>query len=87
MLLPFVAPVNHSKVNESKTGQTIHTSMGNFCHGDKNNESQPEEMGNDACTMVAYYAKVSYSYLQQDVPNWNYLLNFLTKYFISIFQY
>ncbi len=32
--------------------------MGNFCHGDKNKESQTEDMGNDACIMVAYHAKV-----------------------------
>ncbi len=59
-LLPFVAPVNHNKVNESKTVQIIHTLMGNFCNGDK---SKPEDMGNDECIMVAYHAKVSSSYL------------------------
>jgi hypothetical protein len=58
-LKPYVAPVNHNKVNESKTLQIIHTLMGNFCHGDKNKESQPEDMGNDACIMFAYHAKVS----------------------------
>ncbi len=86
-LLPFVAPVNHNKVNESKTVQIIHTLIGKFCHGDKNKESQPEDMGNDACIIVAYYAKVSSCYLQQDIPNWNYLFYFLTKYFISILHY
>ncbi len=48
-LMPFIAPVNKNEVNESKTVQIIHTLMGNFCHGDKNKESQPEDMGNDAC--------------------------------------
>jgi hypothetical protein len=71
-ILPFVAPVNHNEVNESKTVQIIHRLMGNFCHGDKNKKSQPEDMGNDAYTMVAYHAKVSSCYLQQDIPNWNY---------------
>jgi hypothetical protein len=56
-LLPFIVPVNHNKVNESKTVQIIHTLMGNFCHGDKNKESQPEDMGNDACIMVTYHVK------------------------------
>jgi hypothetical protein len=59
MLVPFVASVNHIKVNESKTLQIIHTLMGNFCHGDNNKESQPEDMGDDACIMLAYHAKVS----------------------------
>jgi hypothetical protein len=86
-LLPFVAPVNHNKANASKTVQKIHMLMGNFCNRDKNNESQPEDMGNDACIMVAYHAKVSSSYLQQDIPSWSYLLHFLTKYFISILHY
>ncbi len=68
-LLPFVAPVNHNKVNEYKMVQIIHTLMGKFCHGDKDEESQP---------------KVSSCYLQQDIPNWNYLFHFLTIYFISM---
>jgi hypothetical protein len=83
-LLPFVAPVNHNKVNESKMVQIIHTLMGKFCHGDKNEESQPEDMGNDACIMFAYRAKVSSCYLQQDISNWIYLFRFLTIYFISM---
>jgi hypothetical protein len=48
--------------------EIIHTLMGNFCHGDKNKESQPKDMGNDACIMIAYHAKVSYCCLQQHVP-------------------
>jgi hypothetical protein len=86
-LLPFVAPVNHNKVNEYKTVQIILMLMGNFCHGDKNKESQPENMGNDACIMIAYHAKVRSCYLQQDILNWNFFLHFLTKYFISILHY
>jgi hypothetical protein len=86
-LLPFVAPVNHKAVNETKTIQIIHMLMGNFCQGDKNNDSQPEDMGNDACIMVAYHAKVSFCYLQQDIPNWNYLFHFLAKYFISMLRF
>jgi hypothetical protein len=54
-LLPFIAPVNHNEVNKSKTVHIIHMLMGNFCHGDKNKEIQPEDMGNDACIMVAYH--------------------------------
>jgi hypothetical protein len=86
-LLPFVAPVNHNEVNESKTVHIIHTLMGNFCHGDKNKESQPEDMGNDACIMVVYHAKVNSCYLQQDIPNWNYLFHFLTKYVVTMLHY
>ena len=58
-LQPFAAAVNHNVVNESKTLQIIHTLMGNFCHGDTTKENQPEEMGNDACMMISYDAKVS----------------------------
>jgi hypothetical protein len=86
-LLSFIAPVNHNKVNISKMVQIMHMLMDNFCHGDKNKESQPEDTGNDACIMVAYHAKVNSCYLQQDIPNWNYLFQFLTKYFISILHY
>ncbi len=86
-LLPFVAPVNHNKVNESKTVQIIYTLKGNLCHEYKNKESQPEDIDNDTYIMVAYHAKVSSSHLQQDIQNWNYLLHFLTKYFISILHY
>ncbi len=43
--LPFVAPVNYNKVNESKIVQIIHTLMGNFCHGDKKKESQALSTG------------------------------------------
>jgi hypothetical protein len=41
--------------------------MGNFCHGDKNKENQPEDIGNDACIMLAYHAKVNYNFLQQNI--------------------
>jgi hypothetical protein len=61
--------------------------MGTFCHGDKNKESQPEDIGIDACIMVAYHAKISSCYLQQNIPNWNYLIHVLTKYLISILHY
>ncbi len=61
--------------------------MGNFCHGDKNKESQPEDMGNDASIMVEYHAKISSCYPEQDTPNWNYLFHFLIKYFITILHH
>ncbi len=79
-----IALVNNNKVHESKTVHLNHTLMGNFCHGDKNKESQPEDMGNDACIKIAYHAKVSCCYLQQHIPIWNYLFHLLTKYIISI---
>jgi hypothetical protein len=69
-LKPYVAPVNHNKVNESKTLQIIHMLVGNFCHGDKNKESQPEDVGNGACIMFACHAKVSHIFLQQNILNW-----------------
>jgi hypothetical protein len=78
-LKPYIAPVNHNEVNESKTLQIIHTSMGNFCHGDKNEESQPEDMGNDACIMFAYHAKGSHIFLQQNILNWNSVYHIMTN--------
>jgi hypothetical protein len=57
-LKPYIAPVNHNEVNESKTLQIIHTFMGNFCHGDKNKESRPEDMGNDACISLLIMLKL-----------------------------
>ena len=78
MLLPLIAPANHNKVNESKTLQIIHTLMGNFCHGDKNKESQPEDMGNDSSIMLANHAKVSYNFLQKNIQNWNNAYHYLT---------
>jgi hypothetical protein len=68
-LEPYVAPVNHNKVNESNTLQIIHTLIGNFCHGDKNKESQPEDMGNDARIIFACHAKVNHIYLQHNILN------------------
>jgi hypothetical protein len=72
--LPFIAPVNHNKVDESKRVQRIHTFMGNFCHEDKNKESQSEDMGNDACIMVAYHAKVIRSAKQDNCEASNIVL-------------
>ncbi len=57
-LHPFVAPVNHNFLNESKTLSIAHTVMGNFCHGDKKKESQMENMGTDACVIVYFDNKV-----------------------------
>ena len=57
-LCPFVAPVNHNFLNESKTLSIAHTMMGNFCHGDKKKESQMENMGTDACVIVGFDNKV-----------------------------
>ncbi len=57
-LHPFVAPVNHNFLNESKTLSIAHTMMSNFCHGDKKKESQMENMGTDACVIVGFNKKV-----------------------------
>jgi len=88
-LLPFVAPVNHNKVNESKMVQIIHMLIGNFCHRGKNKGRQPEDMGNDAFIMVAYHAKVGSCYLQKDIPNWNnsfHLSNKIFHFNIALFH-
>ncbi len=57
-LRPFVAPVNHNVLNESKTLSIAHTMMGNFCHGNKKKESQMENMGTDTCVIVGFNNKV-----------------------------
>ncbi len=57
-LRPFLAPVNHNFLNESKTLSIAHTMMGNFCHGDEKKESQMENMGADACVIVGFDNKV-----------------------------
>ena len=57
-LCPFVAPVNHNFLNDAKTLSISHTMLGNFCHGDKKNESQMENMGTDACVIVGFDNKV-----------------------------
>ena len=54
-----------------------------FCHEDKNKESQPEDMGNDACIMIEYHARVNYCYLQQYIPIWIFLFHHLEKFIIS----
>jgi hypothetical protein len=53
--------------------------MGNFCHGDKNKKNQPEDMGDDACIMFAYHAKVSHIFLKQNILNWNSVYHNLTN--------
>ncbi len=57
-LRPFVDPVNHNFLNESKTLSIFHTMMGNFCHGDEKKESQMKNMGTDACVIVGFNNKV-----------------------------
>ncbi len=57
-LRPFVAPVNHNFLNEAKTLNITHMMMGNLCHGDKQKNSQMEQMGTDACVIVGFNNKV-----------------------------
>ncbi len=57
-LRPFVTPVNHNFLNESKTLSIAHKMMGNFCHGDEKKKSQMENMGADSCVIVGFDNKV-----------------------------
>jgi hypothetical protein len=51
-LQPFIAPVNHNTLTSAKAIQIVHSSMGNFCHGDKDKISQMEDVGNNACLLM-----------------------------------
>jgi hypothetical protein len=64
-LQPFTAPVNHNTLTSAKGIQIVHTSMGNFCNGDKVEISQMEDMGNDACLLTGYHNKVCYARFRQ----------------------
>ncbi len=60
-LKPYMAPVNHSVLNETTWINNVHTFMGNFCHesDSKINTMPMEDMGHDACVIVGYHNKVS----------------------------
>ncbi len=53
-LHPYVAPVNHNSLNEAKALNIAHTMMGNFCHGDKDKESNMKNMGNSAFVVIGF---------------------------------
>jgi hypothetical protein len=59
-LQPFIAPINHSTLTSAKTMNIVPILMRNFCHGDKDNISQIEDMGNDACLLMEYHDKVCF---------------------------
>jgi hypothetical protein len=59
MLRPYAAPVNQNVLNTEKALNIAHTILGNFCHGDKSENSQMETMGMDSCMMIGYHDKVS----------------------------
>jgi hypothetical protein len=59
-LQPFIASVNHNTLTSAKTMNIVHTLMGNFCHGDKDNISQMEDMGSNACFLMGYHNKVGF---------------------------
>jgi hypothetical protein len=77
-LQPFIAPVNHNSLTSAKAIQTVHTLMGNFCHGDKGKISQMEEMGNNACVLMGYHDKVCFANLCQIIHIMNNLFRHLT---------
>jgi hypothetical protein len=76
-LKPFMAPVNHSVLNETTWINIFHTFMVNFYNksDSKINTMQMEDMGNDACVIVGYHNKVSSFILNmQYFPKWKTLL-------------
>jgi hypothetical protein len=74
-LQPFIAPVNHNTLTLAKAIQTVHTLMGNFCHGDKDKISQMEDIGNDACVLMGYHNKVRFASLCQIIHLMNNLFH------------
>jgi hypothetical protein len=53
-LHPYVAPVDHNFLNEAKALHFAHTTLGYFCHCDKDKELHMEHMDNDACVVVGF---------------------------------
>jgi hypothetical protein len=82
-LQPFMAPVNHNSLNDSKTYQIVHTLMENYCHRDKDKSSQWEDMGNDATVLIGYHDEVCFEDICQIIQVLNYLFHYLTVLFID----
>ena len=57
-LHPYVMPVNHNVLNESKALKIAHTIMGKFCLDGDTKNAQLNEMGNDTCVLVGVNNKV-----------------------------
>jgi hypothetical protein len=60
-LKPYMAPVNHNHLNEITWLKIVHTLMGNCCQesDDRNNTVPMEDMGRDACVMIACHERVN----------------------------
>jgi hypothetical protein len=78
LVLLLERPVNHNTLTSAKAIQTVHTLMGNFCHGDPEKVSQLEDMGNDACLAMGYHNKVRSTMLVQIILCRNSLLTLLS---------
>ncbi len=58
-LKPYMAQVNHNVLNEKTWVNIFHTFMGNFCleTNEQNVTAPMEDMGHDACVIVACHKK------------------------------
>jgi hypothetical protein len=57
-LLVMTAPVNHNKLNQSKTIQIVHTILGNAYQDEQEVTIANQDFGNDACIIVGYHDKL-----------------------------
>jgi hypothetical protein len=57
-LLAMTAPVNHNKLNQSKTIQIVHTILGNAYQDEQEVTIANQDFGNDASIIVGYHDKL-----------------------------
>jgi hypothetical protein len=57
-LLVMTAPVNHNKLNQSKTIQIVHTISGNAYQDEQEVTIANQDFGNDVCIIVGYHDKL-----------------------------
>jgi hypothetical protein len=57
-LLVMTAPVNHNKLNQSKTIQIVHTILGNAYQDEQEVTIANQDFDNDACIIVGYHDKL-----------------------------
>jgi hypothetical protein len=76
-LKPYIAPVNHTVLNETTWINIFHTFMRFLCNksNSKINTMPMEDMGHDACVIVGYHNKVAVFILNVHFyPKWKTLL-------------
>ena len=61
----MIAPVNHNKLNHSKTIQIVHTILGNIYQSENEVTIANQDFGNDASLIVGYHSRTEQAKTKQ----------------------